>query len=285
VGTVGSLIKGGEAETPRLSPDGKRVATAPLTPQTVNQDIWVIDLARDLPTRLTFDPARDVNPIWSPDGSRVAYFSIQRKGVYERAANGAGPEELLFEATSIAISDWSSDGRFIFFSRLDEQTGRDVWAAPLTNSAKPYPLLNTEFSEYRAQLSPTGAHLAYVSDESGSYEIYVQPFTADGKLGGDKRRISTGGGNQPRWRRDGRELFYVAADGQMMAVAVQASGATFEHGAPRALFKTRMRWEAPVFLGIQYDVASDGQRFLIATVVGEPTPVSVILNWAADLKP
>jgi Tol biopolymer transport system component len=286
VGAVGSLIKSVFVDQPRLSPDGKRVATAPAgtNPEALNQDIWVIDLARDLPTRLTFDPAREVNPIWAPAGKRVAYYSIQRKGVYQRAANGAAPEELLFEATSIATSDWSPDGRFIFFSRLDEQTGRDVWVAPLSNSVKPYPLLNTQFDEYRAQLSPDGRWLAYVSDESGSYEIYVQPFTAEGKLGGDKRRISTGGGNQPRWRRAGGELFYVADDGQMMAVAVRTSGASFEHGAPQALFKTRIWRDAPMLLGISYDVSADGQRFLIATIVGEASPVNVILNWTAGVK-
>jgi dipeptidyl aminopeptidase/acylaminoacyl peptidase len=286
VGTVGSLIKSLFTNRPRLSPDGKRVATTSLVtnPETMNQDIWVIDLARDLPTPLTDDPGREVNPIWSPDGSRVAYFSIRRKGVYQRAANATGPEELLFKATSIGTSDWSPDGRFIFFSRLDEQTGRDVWAAALSNSVKPYPLLNTQFDEYQAQLSPDGRWLAYVSDEPGSYQIYVRPFTAEGKLGGDKLRISTGGGNQPRWRRGGGELFYVAADGQMMAVAVRTSGPTFEHGAPQALFKTRRQFDALMFMGINYDVSADGQRFLIATPVGEAAPVSVILNWTAGVK-
>ena len=170
----------------------------------------------------------------------MAYFSIQRGGIYQRAANGAGTEELLLKCSSIATSDWSPDGRFIFYSLLDERTGRDVWVAPLTGSRQPYSLLNSEFDEYRAQLSPDGRWLAYVSDESGSYEVYVQPFSADGKLGGAKARISTGGGNQPRWRRDGGELFYVAGDGQMMAVAVKTSGATFEQGTPKALFKTRL---------------------------------------------
>jgi serine/threonine protein kinase/Tol biopolymer transport system component len=286
VGTVGTLIKSGATNQPRLSPDGKRVAASPArtNQETFNQDIWIIDLARDLPTRLTLDRGRNVNPIWSPDGSRVAYVSIQRNGVYQRAANGAGPEELLFEATSMATSDWSPDGRFIFFSRLDQETGRDLWVAPLSKSVKPYPLLNTQFDEFRAQLSPDGHWLAYVSDESGSYKVYVRPFTAEGKLGGDKQRISTGGGNQPRWRRDGGELFFVAADGQMMAVDARKSGASFEHGTPRALFKTRMRWDAPMILGMHYDVSADGQRFLISTNVGEAAPVSVILNWAAGLK-
>jgi serine/threonine protein kinase len=282
---VGSQIQGVRmGETPRLSPDGKRVATSPLTPQTLNQDIWVIDLARDLPTRLTFDPSRDTNPIWSPDGSRVAYFSIQRGGIYQRAANGAGTEELLLKCGSIATSDWSPDGRFIFYSLLDERTGRDVWVAPLTGSRQPYALLDSEFDEYRAQLSPDGRWLAYVSDESGSYEVYVQPFFADGKLGGAKARISTGGGNQLRWRRDGGELFYVAGDGQMMAVVVKTSGAAFEQGTPKALFKTHLAMVGPTFLGIQYDVTADGQRFLINTPVGQAPPVSVILNWTAEVK-
>ncbi len=284
VGTMGSQLKMNIGETLRLAPDGKRVATSSADPQTQNQDIWVIDIQRDLPTRLTFDPARDTNPIWSPDGSRVAYFSIQRGGIYQRAASGAGTEELLVRCASIATSDWSADGRFIFYSLLDEQTGRDVWALPLTGSRQPYPLLNSEFDEYRAQLSPTGNYLAYVSDESGRYEVYVQSFNTDGKLGGAKTRISTGGGNQPRWRRDGQELFYVAADGQMMAVGVKTSGSTFEQGSPIALFKTRIVSAGPMLLGLQYDVTADGQRFLISTMVGEATPVSVILNWTAGLE-
>src|SRR4029077_6629677 len=135
---------------------------------------------------------------------------------------------------------------------------RDVWVAPLTGSRQPYPLLNSDFDEYRAQLSPDGRWRAYVSDESGSYEVYVQPFSADGKLGGAKARISTGGGNQLRWRRDGGELFYVAGDGQMMAVVVKTSGAAFEQGTPKALFKTRLAMVGPMLLGIQYDVTADG---------------------------
>ncbi len=283
---VGAQVRGvGLGESLRLSPDGKRLAVTRADPQILNQDIWVIDLARDLPIRLTFDPAREVNPIWSPDGSRVAYNSIQRGGIYQRAANGVGPEELLLKVASIATSDWSPDGRFILYSLLDERTGRDVWAVPLTEPRQPYPLLNSEFDEYRAQLSPNGRWLAYVSNESGSFEVYVQPFTADGKLGGDKVRISTGGGNQPRWRRDGGELFYVAGDRQMMAVGVQTSGATFERSAPKALFKTRILTDSPLQLGFLYDVTADGQRFLIRSQVGEAPPVSVILNWTAGMKP
>ena len=160
---------------------------------------------------------------------------------------------------------------------------RDVWVLPLFGERRPYVLINSPFDEIQPQLSPDLRWLAYASDESGSYEIYVQPFTAEGpdagKLGGDKKRISTSGGTQPRFSRNGQELFYVAADGMMMAVPM--SGGAF--ATPKALFKTRML-TGLVQSGIDYDVTADGQRFLIGTKVGEPTPVTVFLHWTEGLK-
>jgi serine/threonine protein kinase len=286
-GAAGAPIKVIYGEAPRLSPDGKRFAIHRIDPQTRNLDIWVFDLSRNLPTRLTTDPATDQIPTWSPDGGNVV-FAKSKGGVnslFQIAASGIKPEELLLKGGIPVPTDWAPDGRFIIYNQSAEKTRRDVWALPLTGSRQPYQLLNTAFDEYRAQLSPDGHWLAYVSDESGSYEIYVQSFTADGKLGGNKTRISTSGGNQPRFRRDGRELFYVAADGQMMAVGVKTSGVTFEQDAPKPLFKTRML-TGLVQSGIEYDVTADGQRFLIGTMVGEAnaSPVSVILNWTARLK-
>ncbi len=284
VGTVGSPIKVGSGQFPRLSPDGKRVAIQRTELQTLSIDIWVIDLARDLPTRLTSDPAFDWYPIWSPDGSRIV-FRTERGGVYglyQKSANGVGTEELLLKGVSDP-TDWSPDGRFIFYNLSTEKSRRDIWALPLAGDRQPYPLLSSEFDEYRAQLSPDGHLLAYVSDESGSYEVYVQPFTDEGKLGGDKKRLSTGGGNHPRFRRGGPELYYVAPDGQMMAVALKLSGATFEFESPKALFKTRMLTNL-IQSGIEYDVTEDGQRFLIGTQVADASPVSVILNWTAEVK-
>jgi hypothetical protein len=195
-----------------------------------------------------------------------------------------GPEELLVKAAPTGPIDWSRDGRFLLFTKTAANTRRDVWVLPVFGDRQPYPILNSQFDEYRAQLSPDGRWLVCVSDESGSYEVYAQPFTADGKLGGAKQRISTSGGNQPRFRRDGQELFYVAADGQMMAVALKP-GATFDFETPKALFKTRML-TGMIQSGIEYDVTADGQRFLIGTMVGEAnaTPVSVILNWTAEVK-
>ncbi len=284
---VGPPIKVTAGQAPRLALDGKRVAISRTDPQTRNADIWVIDLARKSEIRLTSDPGIDGLPIWSPDGSRVVFESVRGvRGLYRKAASGEGTEELLLKVGDCAPTDWSQDGRFIIYNLSAEKTRRDVWALPLFGDRQPHPLLNSEFDEYQAQLSPDGHWLAYASDESGNYEVYVQPFTAEGKLGGDKKRISTNGGKHPRFRRDGRELFYVAADGQMMAVALKPSGATFEFETPKALFKTRML-TGLLQSGIEYDVTADGQRFLIGTMVGEAnaTPVSVILNWMAEVKP
>jgi hypothetical protein len=155
---------------------------------------------------------------------------------------------------------------------------------PLFGERKEYPLLSSVFNEREPQLSPDGRWLAYCSDESGSYEIYVRPFTADGKVGGDKRRISTNGGTQPKWRAGGQELFYLADDGQIMSVPVKTSGAELEYGAPKALFKTRMLNRYSLLH--EYDVTADGQRFLVGTLIGESkaAPPTVVLNWAADLK-
>jgi len=277
-------MKSSVGQTPRLSSDGKRVAITRLDPQTRNSDIWVIELARNLLTRLTSDLAFDQLPLWSPDDSRVAFQTSRGDvgGIYQKAASGVGTEELLVK-DGFHPTDWSADGRFIFHNPRDEKTRRDVWVSPLKGDLRPHALLNSAFDEYRAQLSRDGRWLAYVSDESGgSYEVYAQPFTTEANLGGNRVLISTSGGNQPRWRRDGQELFYVATDGQMMAVAVKTSGTHFEPGSPKALFKTRI-FTGVTQSGISY-VTSDGQRFLIETIVGEAAPVSVILNWTAEVK-
>lgn len=284
VGMVGSTIKVIQGQGPVLAPDGKRVAIFRNDAATQNDDIWVIDLARNIPTRLTTDPSSEQLPVWLTDGSRVAYVSQRgnETGLYQKAVSGLGAEELLLKGTNLP-TDCSADGRFIFYVKRDGKTRRDVWVLPLFGDRQPYPLLHSEFDEYRAQISSDGRWLAYVSDESGNNEIYVQSFTTEGpdagQLGNDKKRISTNGGNQPRWRGDGRELFYIAPDGMMMAVNI--NGGTAE--TPKPLFKSRMLTSL-VQSGIDYDVTADGQRFLIGTKVGEPTPVTVFLNWTAGLK-
>ena len=282
-GSIGSARKVSAGETPLLAPDGKRVALARFDPQ-MREDIWIIDVARNLPSRLTSDPSGEFDPIWSPDGSSVVFTGVRGGvfGIYQKAANGLGAEELLLKGR-IYATNWSADGRFIITRLAAEKTRQDVWALPLFGDRQPYPLLNSEFEEIHPQLSSDGRWLAYASDESGSFEIYVQAFTADGKLGNDKKRLSTNGGRQPRFRGDGRELFYVDDNGQMMVVVLKPSGATFEFEPPKALFKTRM-FTGLIQSWLDYDVTADGQQFLIGTLVGDASPVSVILNWTAGLK-
>jgi Tol biopolymer transport system component/predicted Ser/Thr protein kinase len=260
----------------RLSPDEKRVAVDRTDPPGVYSDIWLIELARGVSSRLTSDPGNDLSPVWSPDGSRIAFTSI-REGqlkLYQKLSSGAGgDEELLKSAEPLGIWDWSADGRFILYRILGGKTKNDIWVLPMFGDRKPYPLLQTEFTESGAKFSPNGRWVAYVSDETGTSEVYVREFQGSG----GSWRVSTGGGNFTRWRRDGKELFY-SSGGNLMAVDVKASGSGFEPGVPKVLFERSG--------GGIFDVSGDGQRFLIPVLVEEssPEPITVVLNWTADLK-
>jgi Tol biopolymer transport system component len=179
----------------------------------------------------------------------------------------------------IVATDWSADGRFLFYQVLnDPRTGRDLWVLPLTEDRKPFVWLNGSFEERHGQFSPDGRWVAYGSNESGRQEVYVRPFPkSDGQW-----QVSTAGGIWPRWRRDGKQLDYIAPDGKLMAAPISVNGATLEPGAPVALFQTRIVGGGTnIDLGRQYDVASDG-RFLINVATDEATasPITVIQNWA-----
>ena len=225
-------------------------------------------------------------PLWSPDARTVAFASTQNGGldIYQRPANAGGPDELLLKLNATPIvypSDWSSDGKYLAYYRTDAKTGLDVWVLPLfagDRKKKPMPFLRDNFNESQAQFSPDGRWMAYVSDESGGPQIYVQSFP----MQTGKWQISTDGGTQPRWRRDGKELFYVALDRKLMAVTAK-SGNTFEAEAPRALFQTAL--ENVTHLRQTYAVAADGQRFLLNTPVETASPpMTIVLNWPALLK-
>jgi len=270
-----------------LSPDEKRFIADRIDPQTRTYDLWLYDVSGSNPQRFTFDPAADVNvyPVWSPDGSRIVWAS-NRDGIlnlYQKAASGVGEETLLLKSDYLKFpTDWSRDGRFIIYSsQTDPKTKQDVWFLPVTGSgeAKPFPVVRTEAWETAGTLSPDGRWLAYGSDVSGRVDIYVQSFPG----GGGKRQVSTGGGKTPRWRRDGRELFYYAGDGKLMAVPVR-SGESFEMGAPVSLFE--FRTGVFVLNNAPYAVTADGQRFLINAVVEtEPNaPLTVVVNWTAEVK-
>ena len=264
-----------------LSPDGKRVAVNRAV--NGNQDVWLIDAARGVPTRFTFDGANDFRPVWSPDGGRVV-FTSNRQGVYNlywKLSSGAGADELLLESDQTkSPTDWSSDGRFLLFRNQDPQTGFDLWVLPLSGDKKAFPFLKTPFEEREGQFSPDGNWIAYQSNESLRFEIYVQPFPGPG----GKFQISANGGAQPRWNKNGKEIFYVSLDSKMMAAPVKSSpdGRSLETGTPAALFPVRIAGgPVPGSNKQQYAVSSYGQRFLVNLAADEdaPSPITLIYNW------
>ena len=199
--------------------------------------------------------------------------------LYQRAASLAGEDAQLLKSDHYKYpTDWSLDGRFIIYRQDDPKTKFDVWVLPM-DGTKPFPVVQTDANEIAGALSPDGRWLSYVSDVSGRYEVYVQSFPN----GSGKRQVSTGGGNHPRWRRDGRELFYYTGDGKLMAAPVR-SGESFEVGAPDLLFEFRAWTLGDIFA--PYAVTGDGQRFLINTVVEmEPNaPLTVVVNWGAEAR-
>jgi dipeptidyl aminopeptidase/acylaminoacyl peptidase len=263
----------------RLAADERRIVFS--RSESSTSDIWVLDMLRGVTTRLTSDPAIDNLPIWSSDGLRVL-FPSRRNGAFDlyiEAATGAAQEELLIKMGTQNGwgTDWSQDGRLILYQRPGAATGQDLWIAPQFGDRKPFPYLQSPFNEQNGVFSPDGHWIAYVSDESGHDEVYVRAFP----LSGGKWPISAGGGSEPNWRHDGTELFYLAANRNLVTVPVKAGQATFEPGTPKALFPvpgnlSRRR---------SYAVGSTGQRFLVSRPVREvtATPITVVTNWQAAL--
>jgi len=286
-GAIDAAIKVNVGQSPMLSPDGKRlvvrreIGPAGAGPNPgAGSNLWVVDLEKGTPLRITSTFSQ--MPVWSPDGGRIVYNN--GNNIVVRAASGSGEAETLVQRTAFP-ADWSRDGRFVVFMERAVKTRTDLWVLPMFGDRKEYLLSNSAFEEMNPQFSPDGHWLAYSSDETGDYEIYVQSFSPDGKLGADKKRVSTSGGKLPVWRRDGSELFFIAADGQMMASSVQTGGTEFEFAAAKPLFKTRtLSLEGGIYH--EYDVSPDGQRFLIGTLIGDTKapPPTVLLNWPAALK-
>ncbi|MCM3872355.1 MAG: protein kinase, partial [Pyrinomonadaceae bacterium] len=280
---LGTLGPPGAYNNPSLSPDEKRLALSLIDPPGgLNADIWLIDLASGARTRLTFDPGAESSPTWKPDGSAIV-FHTSRDGplnLYQKAASGAGNEEpLLRSDISKNPTDWSTDGKFILYQEQNPKTGSDLWVLPLSGDQKPFPFLQTNSAEVQGQFSPNGKWIAYTSNESGTYQIYVRSFPSGGQW-----QISNNGGGDPKWRHDGKELFYISSDRKLMAVEVKGDGATFESSVPKALFEMRIR-------GLPgprnyYVVSHDGQRFLVAATPEEVAtqPMTVVLNWQSALK-
>jgi Tol biopolymer transport system component/predicted Ser/Thr protein kinase len=281
---VGSLGAPGDQANPRISPDGKRVALDIMDHQTGNMDIWIYPSSGGVATRVTSDAAIDGSPVWSPDGERIGFMSIRggSPDLYQRSSTGAGTEEPLHASErGKYTNDWSPDGRFLLFRAVDAKSNLELWSLPLGGDRKPTPFLRSPFGVSHGQFSPDGRWVAYTSNESGRWEIFVAPFPGPG----GNWRVTSAGGTEPRWRRDGKELFYLAPDGKLMAVEVRA-GATFEAGAPTLLFQTRRRVPVSATDLFSYDVSPDGQRFLVSTDVGEAasSALTAVFNWTLDLK-
>jgi len=282
-GQVLGVSSPGDYADPELSPDGKRVAVCRDDPRTGTPDIWIMEISRGTQSRLTFHPRWEVYPVWSPDGSRLA-FAWDKEGhtdIYLKAAGGGVEELLLKERRATYPLDWSRDGRLLLFSAMDPKAGSDLWLLPLEGSRTPKPLLQTPFNEAEARISPDGRFFAYTSDESGKPEVYVRPLSSMA----EHWQVSTQGGTKPEWRRDGKELFYLAEDRKLMSLEL-TDGSGFDRSAPRPLFQTRTpRVDFPGFHSL-YAVTPDGQRFLTVT---EPEgrsspPITVVLDWAVELK-
>ncbi len=278
---ISTLGEQGEYGATALSPTGDRLALELLDPRSGKSDIWLRDLARGVTSRFTFDPANEFQPIWSPDGATIV-FSSDRSGqldLYQKAASGAGEEKVLLASDEVKFAcDWSNDGRYIVYQSRGKKTLWDIWALPTFGDRKPILVLQTPFSESRPALSPDGRWLAYQSNESGRFEVYVQAFpVAEGKW-----QVSTAGGVEPLWRRDGKELYYSSPDLKLMAVGIE-SGATIRAGIPQPLFQARIHSKTNV--RSHYLPTADGQRFLMLAPLGRESmpPTTIVLNWSAEL--
>jgi dipeptidyl aminopeptidase/acylaminoacyl peptidase len=271
---------------PALTRDGHHIA---ISQQTLlrtfsNTDIWLIDVARGVPRRFTFDPAFDVNPVWSPDGSRLV-FGSNRKGVFdlfEKPVSFTVDERVVLESPENKVpNDWSPDGTVLLFVNENATTGDDLWTVSVHEPHTAVSLLGGSHGESQGQFSPDGRWLAYRSNETGRWEIYVRAYPGPGS----QQLVSRGGGVQPRWRRDGKELFYIAADGRMMAVPLQLASErdTLDVGIPVPLFAAQLAYPSNQQFG--YAVDPTGQRFLVWVGADQTsmTPITVVQNWTSGL--
>ncbi|MEO8259597.1 MAG: hypothetical protein ABI868_19780 [Acidobacteriota bacterium] len=267
LGVIGNMADYGNVE---LSPDGGQIAVAILDNlERGVRDLWMVDAATGRRTAIASSPADENWLIWSRDGRRVIFNSGRNNGLdlYQEPSNGSGAvEPLLVGGDAKWPVSWSPDGRFVLYVVNGERSSNDIWVLPLSGEKKPFVYLQTDASENWAAFSPDGKWIAYSSTASGNVEVYVAPFPATGR----RMQISKDGGSQARWRRDGRELYFLSPDRELMATAVDARGGDFSAAAPQRLFEIRF----PYGQYHAFDVTADGQKFLVNALVTPPgTPV------------
>ena len=261
-----------------IAPNGRSVAVDKTDMESQNIDVWTYELQRDSAKRLTFDPALDAVPIWSPDAARVVFSSNRQLNwdLYIKNSDGAQAEKrIVQDDVDKVANDWSKDGKYILYTR-----GTDLWFVTVPELKSSMFLKATSVLR-NGQFSPDGKWVVYASNESGKWEIYATSFPESR----GKWQVSTGGGDQPRWRGDGKEVFYLSSDGKMLAAPV-TMGAKLDAGTPVALFQPTLREQVSSSDLFVYDVSRDGQRFLINTPVkqAETAPMTVVLNWTAKLN-
>jgi len=278
---LSSIVEGAVFFNPMFSQDEKKIALQYFDLQSRNWDIWIYELSRNIRTRFTFDPAVEGNPIWSPDGSRIVFTSDRRAyaDIYVKSSSGAGQEELLFGSNlGKRPSDWSSDGNYILYTSVnDPKTKNDLWVLPMNGDRKPFSFLQTEFNEGGGRFSADGKWVAYNSDESGKAEVYVRPFPGPG----GKWQISATCGSSPRWRNDGKEIYYFSADNKLMAAELKSSGTAIEVGTIKTLIDFQSKGQT-----VLEDVTGDGQKFLMRIASGGTvfSPLTLVTNWPEELK-
>jgi eukaryotic-like serine/threonine-protein kinase len=287
-----SVVPGADGSADlKLSPDARKVAYSKGDP---NSDIWIQELKRDVSMRLTFDTSVDKGaPVWSPDGTEILFdIALGGKtppGVYRKSSSGTGKEELVAQPREsdamLWPTDWSRDGRFILCvqGEIIARNRGEIWVLPVSADRKPRVLIRAPGAAYDGQFSPDGRWVAYVSRESGHEQVYVVPFDGNQVLetlpsqqvAVTKRwQVSANGGAFPRWRRDSKELFYVAPDFQFVSVVVETKASAFSTNHARSLFRE------PLLGAFPYDVSPDGQRFLVNSYgQSETAPLTLILNW------
>ncbi|MFZ0759904.1 MAG: protein kinase [Candidatus Sulfotelmatobacter sp.] len=281
---VGSVAQSGRYLDPTISPDGTRLAVIIFAGNQGIGDVWIFDLARGTSTRLTFGPGSQTMPVWSPDGKTIFYASTATglPNIYAKAADGSGTARVVLGSSDTVElpRSISPDGRYLVYERRipKTETGDELWVLPLFGDGKPFPIVQSAFEERDAAVSPDGKWMAYQSNESGRREVYITAFPT----GGAKWQVSSNGGATPKWRKDGKEVFFLDAGDDLVAVDVSASGNAVRLGAPHILFQA---------VGIErsygpFDVTADGKKFLInsGNLKEGAEPMTLVLNWPADLK-